>query len=249
MNSGSRYLCLALLVCIGLTTTGCAHNPQMKNSSDPWEPLNRKVYVFNEGFDRYFMKPVAKGYKAVTPAPAEQGVSNFYANLSDFTTAFNDFLQLKFWDGVSDSGRFLINSTVGIVGLVDVASKMGLEKHNEDFGQTLGRWGVPSGPYLMIPFLGPSTARDGPSLIVDYYTAPQTYFVDQVAIRNTLWALDFINTRAELLSLDAVLDDVAYDKYDLLRDAYLTRRKYLVTDGRSQQQDSDELMNELESME
>jgi phospholipid-binding lipoprotein MlaA len=228
--------------------TGCAHNQSLKSDPDPFEPFNRKVYGFNEGFDRYFMKPVAKGYKAVTPEPAEQGVSNFYANLSDFTTAFNDFLQLKFWDGVTDSGRFLINSTVGIVGLVDVASQMGLKKHNEDFGQTLGRWGVPSGPYLMIPFLGPSTVRDGPALIVDFYTSPQTYFVDDVALRNSLWALDFINKRAELLSLDAVLDDVAYDKYDLLRDAYLTRRKYLVTDGKSQQQETDDLMNELELM-
>lgn len=248
MSHGIRYLRMALVCCATVFLMACAQQQQVKSIPDPWEPFNRRVYVFNEGFDRYFMKPVAKGYKAVTPEPAEQGVSNFFANLSDFKTAFNDFLQLKVWDGVSDSGRFLINSTLGIVGLVDVASEMGLEKHNEDFGQTLGRWGMPSGPYVMLPFLGPSTTRDAPSLVIDYYSSPQTYFVDAVALRNSLWAMDFINKRAELLSLDVVLEDVAYDKYVLLRDAYLTRREYLVTDGRSQQQDTDELMNELESL-
>ncbi len=249
MNVIKRFIPLVLLPCTLFTLMGCAQKQQVTKNPDPWEDFNRKVFYFNSGFDRYFMKPIAVGYKAATPPPAEKGVSNFYANLSDFRTAFNNFIQLKFIEGFTDSGRFLVNSTVGIVGLVDVASKMGMDKHNEDFGQTLGRWGVPSGPYVMLPFLGPSTARDGPALIVDYYTAPQTYFVDVVALRNSLWALDFINRRAELLSLDVVLQDVAYDKYDLLRDAYLTRREYLVTDGRSQQEADDDLMMELEGLE
>lgn len=249
MNVTMRFFPMALSFCAVLFLMGCAQKQQVKKDPDPWEDFNRKVFYFNSGFDHYFMKPFAVGYQAVTPPPVETGVSNFYANLSDFRTAFNNFIQLKFSDGFSDTGRFFVNSTVGIVGLVDVASKMGMKKHNEDFGQTLGRWGVPSGPYVMLPFLGPSTARDGPALIVDYYTAPQTYFVDVVALRNSLWALDFINRRAELISLDAVLQDVAYDKYDLLRDAYLTRREYLVTDGRSQQEKEDDLMLELELLE
>lgn len=249
MSVMMRFFPMALSLCAVLFLMGCAQKQQVKKDPDPWEDFNRKVFYFNSGFDRYFMKPFAVGYKAVTPPPVESGVSNFYANLSDFRTAFNNFIQFKFADGFSDTGRFFVNSTVGIVGLVDVASKMGMKKHNEDFGQTLGRWGVPSGPYVMLPFLGPSTARDGPALIVDYYTAPQTYFVDVVALRNSLWALDFINRRAELISLDVVLQDVAYDKYDLLRDAYLTRREYLVTDGRSQREKEDDLMLELELLE
>jgi phospholipid-binding lipoprotein MlaA len=216
---------------------------------DPWEDVNRKIYVFNDGFDRYLMKPVARGYQAVAPQPVEKGVSNFYGNLDDFRTTLNDVLQLKLVHGLSDAGRFLINSTVGIVGIVDVASEMGLRKRNEDFGQTLGHWGVPSGPFVMIPFIGPSTARDGPALFVDFYTAPQTYFVDEVDIRNSLWALKFINQRAELLGLDVVLDDVAFDRYILLRDAFLSRREYLVTDGQSQQQQQDDLTDELEMLE
>jgi len=249
MSVMTRFFSMALSLCAVLFLIGCAQKQQVKKNPDPWEDFNRKVFYFNSGFDRYFMKPFAVGYKAATPPPVETGVSNFYANLSDFRTAFNNFIQLKFADGFSDTGRFFVNSTVGIVGLVDVASKMGMDKHNEDFGQTLGRWGVPSGPYVMLPFLGPSTARDGPALIVDYYTAPQTYFVEEVALRNSLWALDFINRRAELISLDVVLQDVAYDRYDLLRDAYLTRREYLVTDGRSQQEKEDDLMLELELLE
>lgn len=249
MRLSKPFSPVALQLCLVFVLTGCASNGQVKKNPDPWESGNRKIFYFNMGFDRYFMKPIAIGYQAVTPPPAEQGVSNFYANLADFRTAFNNFIQFKFLDGVSDTGRFIVNSTVGIVGIVDVASKMGLEKHNEDFGQTLGRWGVPSGPYVMLPFLGPSTARDGPALIVDFYTAPQTYFVDDVALRNSLWALDFINRRAQLLSLDVVLEDVAYDKYELLRETFLARREYLVTDGRSQQEQEDELMQELELLE
>ena len=231
--------------------SACANNKSVvreEKNPDPWEGVNRKIFVFNDGFDRYFMRPVAKGYQTVVPDPMETGVSNFFGNLADVRTALNNVLQLKLKDGASDTGRFLVNSTVGIVGIVDVASKMGLQKHNEDFGQTLGHWGVASGPYVMIPFLGPSTVRDGLALPVDFYTSPQTFLTEEVAVRNSLWALKFINQRAELLGLDVVLEDVAYDKYELLRNAFLSRRDYLVTDGRSQAQ-QDDMINELEMLE
>jgi phospholipid-binding lipoprotein MlaA len=251
VKAASKRATWLLLLLSLLFLSACASNQAVvreEKNPDPWEGVNRKIYVFNDGVDRYFMRPVAKGYQAVVPDPMETGVSNFFGNLNDVRTALNNVLQLKLGDAASDTGRFLVNSTVGVVGIVDVASKMGLKKNNEDFGQTLGHWGVASGPYVMIPFLGPSTVRDGLALPVDFYTSPQTFLTEEVAIRNSLWALKFINQRAELLSLDVVLEDVAYDKYELLRNAYLSRREFLVTDGKSQQQQQD-MIDELEQLE
>jgi phospholipid-binding lipoprotein MlaA len=240
-----------LFILLFVFLSGCSSKQSIvreEKNPDPWEGVNRKIYVFNDTLDSNIFRPIAKGYQAVVPDPVETGVSNFFGNLNDVRTALNNVLQLKLVDGASDTGRVLVNSTVGIVGIIDVASKMGLQKHNEDFGQTLGHWGIASGPYIMIPFLGPSTVRDGLALPVDFYTSPQTFLTEEVAVRNSLWALKFVNQRAELLSLDVVLEDVAYDKYELLRNAYLSRRDFLVSDGESQKQ-QDEMIDELEMLE
>ncbi len=208
---------------------GCAATgPQQ--SSDPWEGLNRKTYAFNDALDRAVLKPVATGYQKVVPAFAREGVSNFYANLEDVGTSLNNLLQGKPKEGFTDAGRFLINTVFGVFGLWDVATPMGLEKHYEDFGQTLGVWGVQPGPFLVLPLFGPSTARDGPAKIVD----PSWYYstaIDHNAIYWSFWTLGIVNTRAGLLQAEGLLNEAALDKYSFIRDAWLQRRRSQVYDG------------------
>jgi phospholipid-binding lipoprotein MlaA len=216
---------LALLV--SLLMAGCATT---RDNPDPWEPLNRKTYAFNDVLDRNVMKPVAQGYQKVTPAFVQEGVNNFFDNLDDVATSLNNFLQGKPRQGLSDAGRFLANSILGVFGLWDVATPMGLEKHYEDFGQTLGVWGVPAGPYLVLPLLGPSTARDAPARAVD----PAWYYankVDPERLYWSLWGLEKVRTRANLLKAESVLDQAALDKYTFIRDAWLQRRRSQVYDG------------------
>lgn len=200
---------------------------------DPWEPFNRRVFAFNEFVDRYFLKPVAKGYQWVAPEPVEDGVSNVFANLGDINIALNNLLQAKFKHAAVDSGRFLLNSTVGLVGIFDVASRVGLAKHEEDFGQTLGYWGLDSGPYVVLPFLGPRTVRDGFGSIADGYADPVMY-TESVSARNSLYGLRLISGRARLLEAERV---VSGDRYTFLRDAYLQRREFLVKDGEVEDDD------------
>ncbi len=196
--------------------------------SDPWEGYNRAVFAFNDKLDRVLLKPIAKGYRAVSPQVVETGVSNFFDNLGELSNIVNDILQLKMGQAANDTGRFLVNSTVGIGGLIDVADSIGLDKSDgEDFGQTLGDWGVASGPYLMLPFLGPSTLRDAPSRFVDSYTNPIRYLED-VPTRNSLYAGNVVSDRAELLAVEELTNG---DKYLFVRDAYLQRRDFLVEDG------------------
>jgi phospholipid-binding lipoprotein MlaA len=217
---------LAALIISGCATTGGNGN----DPRDPWEGLNRKTYAFNDALDKAVMKPLAQGYQKVTPAFAQEGVNNFYSNLGDVGTALNNFLQGKFKEGASDTGRFVVNTTLGVFGLWDLATPMGLEQHDEDFGQTLGWYGVPSGPYFVIPFLGPSTARDAPARIADpswYYST----WVDNDRIYWSAWALDKVRTRANLLKAESVLEQAALDKYTFLRDAWLQRRRNQVFDG------------------
>lgn len=207
---------------------GCAstnNNPQ-----DPLEPMNRAIYSFNDGFDKVLAKPVAEVYREVLPQFVRNSVSNFFANINDVLIALNNLLQGKLPDAASDVGRVAVNTTVGILGLFDVATELGLEKHNEDFGQTLGRWGVGDGPYLMLPFFGPSNLRDGLGRMVDFRTDPVTY-VDPSRDRNQLWLARTVNTRAELLDTSKLLETAALDPYEFLRDAYLQRRRNLVYDG------------------
>ncbi len=201
---------------------------QAADEVDPWEGMNRKIFVFNDTLDTYLVKPVAKGYLAVTPDPVEVSVSNFFENLGEVKNIVNDVLQWKWGQAANDSGRLLVNTTIGIAGLFDVAKHMGMPRaEGEDFGQTLADWGVGQGPYLVLPFLGPSTLRDLGGMPVDGYTNPIAY-VDHVPTRNTVYATDLLETRASLIEAE---DLISGDKYAFMRDAFLQRRNYLVKDG------------------
>lgn len=223
---------LPFLLLFALLNGGCATSPEyVEDASDPWQGFNRKVYSFNDALDRAFLVPAAASYKAVTPDVAEQGVHNFFSNLGDVGVAFNNTLQFKFLDAASDVGRILVNSTIGLLGFMDVASHMGMEKHKEDFGQTLGYWGVGSGPYVMLPFLGPTNMRDGPAKIVDNITYPPNWAGIKTGERNGLFAARLVNTRAELMELEEKAGDLSRDRYVFIRDAYLDNREFLVNDG------------------
>ena len=199
------------------------------SDDDPLEPMNRAIFEFNEIVDDNVLKPIAKGYKYVTPDPVEVGVANFFSNLGEIGTITNDLLQLKFAQAGRDTMRFFLNSTLGIFGIFDVATPLGLSKNKEDFGQTLGFWGVPDGTYLVLPFLGPSSFRDGPSMIVDYELSP----VEQLhhEERQVLQTLDIVDTRARLLRATKILDTAAKDKYIFIRESYLQKRESQVNDG------------------
>jgi phospholipid-binding lipoprotein MlaA len=214
-----------------LLLAGCATAPPnaKKDPRDPFESFNRVSYKFTDAVDRAVLKPTAKGYKAIAPQFVETGVSNFFSNLSTPTTIVNDLLQAKFRAGLNDTGRLLFNTTFGIGGLFDPASKIGFDRNDEDFGQTLGKWGVPSGPYLWIPLFGPSTIRDGGGAVVNVFTDP-LHYVERDAIRYSLNGLEVIDGRARQLDLDETLQST-YDKYGFIRNAYLQRREYQVTDG------------------
>ncbi|MBN1379067.1 MAG: VacJ family lipoprotein [Gammaproteobacteria bacterium] len=218
-----------ILLCL-LTLSGCATLDGPTEPQDPWEGFNRSMYTFNNKVDRAILKPVAKGYRAITPNAVEKGVSNFFSNLWEIKVIANDALQFKLLRALSDSGRFLVNSTIGIGGLFDVATHMGLKKHDEDFGQTLGRWGIGNGPYLVLPFFGPSSIRDGVGLVGDYQLDPIKEVEDQ-GTRNALYSTRIISTRAELLEAGEIVDEAAFDPYIFLREAYLQRRKHQVYDG------------------
>ena len=222
---GVLGLC-ALIIC------GCVTLPPNapRSPQDPWESWNRGVYKVNDKLDRAVAKPVAKAYQTVVPKPLRTGVSNFFANLNTPTVLINDALQGKFLAAANDLGRFVFNSTFGLGGLFDPATSAGLDKNDEDFGQTLGKWGVHAGPFVEIPLLGPSDLRDAPSRAVDAYTNPQAY-IGRVVIKYPLYGLHLIETREELLSLDDTISH-AYDPYAFVRDAYLQRRAYLVSDGK-----------------
>jgi phospholipid-binding lipoprotein MlaA len=218
---------IAILCSAGLASAGYAEDAAVKDP-DPYENLNRKTHAFNETLDKYIARPAAKMYTNMVPDPVEKGVVNFFSNLDELTNIANSLLQAKFGQAANDTGRFLINSTLGIGGLFDVASQAGLPKgEGEDFGQTLGAWGVGEGPYLMLPLVGPSTLRDAPSKYIDSFANPVSELED-VSARNSLRLLGLVSTRAELLGLD---DAISGDSYLFVRDVYLQRREYLVKDG------------------
>jgi phospholipid-binding lipoprotein MlaA len=197
---------------------------------DPWQSFNRKMFDFNDALDRAVLRPVARAYRDNAPQPVQTGISNFFGNLRDLWSGVNSALQAKPAHAAENVGRFLINSTVGIYGLFDVATHLGVERHSEDFGQTLGRWGVPSGPYLVLPLLGPSSVRDSISLVPDS-RANLVNQIDDRSDRNVLWFSNLLNRRAQLLPLTDQVDRLAMDKYTLTRDAYLQKRLYDVYDG------------------
>lgn len=216
--------------------TGCATYPA---NPDPLEKFNRHIFTFNEKVDKVVLKPVAQTYKAVVPKPVDEGVTNFFSNINDVVVVTNDILQLKFKQAATDTTRLLLNSTLGIFGVFDIASKVGLPKHQEDFGQTLGYWGFGSGPYLVLPFFGPSSLRDLTGRGVDILADPRVYYADQAHLQNFFMASDvvkIVDMRADYLDMEQVLDTAALDRYTYLRDAYLQRRQYLVYDGNPPQE-------------
>lgn len=211
------------------------------NEKDPWETFNRKVYAFNDTLDVYVLKPVATGYHEITPDFVEEGVSNFFGNIYELRTITNDVLQGKITQAGQDSTRFLINSTVGLFGVVDVAGHIDLSENDEDFGQTLSVWGIPSGPYLMLPVLGPSTVTDAagrvPEMALEYFeVVPDAFFgIDHASV--PLAGAYAVSKRAQLLEVEGI---VAGDRYTFLRDAYLQRRDFKINDGAI----SDDLLND-----
>lgn len=223
-------------------TTGCASIPaEDREAHDPFESYNRAVHDFNQDFDRSIAKPVAQAYQDVMPDWADKGISNFFSNLDDVIVLINDLLQLKFEQAASDAARIVFNSTAGLLGFIDVATHMDLPKHQEDFGQTLGYWGVPSGPYFVLPFLGPSTIRDTAGLGVDtVYFDPVVNNVDHLNDRSALFLADFIDTRADYLGATRLLESAALDPYAYTREAYLQRRQYYVYDGDPPMEDFEE---------
>lgn len=215
---------------LAVLASGCA--TQGSNPKDPYEDFNRAMFAVNEGLDKAVAKPLAKTYDTVAPLPVKAGAGNFFGNIGDLWTGVNNGLQGKLDDGANDIGRLLINSTVGIFGLFDVASELGFEKHDEDFGQTLGHWGVGDGGYLFWPLIGPRTVRDTGGFVVDAFADPVSWGIDNVPVRNSSWALRFVDVRASLLPSDKVVEEAALDKYAYIRDAYLQRRRSQIHDGR-----------------
>jgi phospholipid-binding lipoprotein MlaA len=217
-----------LLLC--LIVAGCA-TTEDRDPRDPWEPMNRAVYKFNDVLDEAVAKPVATAYRKALHVEIRGRISNFFSNLADPFIGVNNFLQGKLQDGFHDWVRFAFNSTIGLLGIHDVASDMGYEKHNEDFGQTFGRWGAGSGPYLMLPFFGPSNVRDGVGFALDSYLDPMQA-IDPSDLRTGLYVTRLIDTRAGLLDAGNLMQEAALDRYIFLRDAYLQRRRSLIYDGR-----------------
>lgn len=216
------------------TTQDASAHPQ-----DPFEPFNRSMYAFNDGLDRAVLKPVATVYRDVTPSVARDGVSNFFANLGDAWSFVNNLLQGQGEGAYNSMVRFSVNTFLGMGGLFDIASEAGIARRKQDFGQTLGRWGVPSGPYLVLPVMGPSTVRDAAGLPVDMLGNPVSAIQD-IPVRNSLYALRFVDTRAGLLNASDTLDAVAVDRYSLMRDVYLGLRKSgTADDGRIEDYDDD----------
>lgn len=226
-----RLVGLAVL----LALSGCATAPDRR---DPLEPFNRAVFQFNQDFDEGIARPLAKVYRDTVPAEVRKGVRDFFSNLGDVMVFANDALQLKWHDAINDAGRVMVNTTLGLGGLMDVASELGVEKRDEDFGQTLGYWGVPAGPYLVLPILGPSSARDAVGLVGDYYAWPVSR-LDEEGVVWGLVVLRYVQGRADLLGTEGLLEQAALDRYVFMRDAYLQRRESLVRDGRAPKFDDD----------
>ncbi len=222
---------VAVLVLLAFLA-GCATVPPNagQDPRDPLESLNRQVFEFNEGLDKVVLKPLAQVYDTVLPVPVQECFSNGFSNLREPSNALNNLLQGKGSEAVSDVCRFAVNTTVGLLGCFDVATRMGLEKHREDFGQTLAVWGVGNGPFLVLPLFGPSTIRDTAGLGVET-VLDVNFWINNVSVRNTIFGVRTVSFRHELLKTDDLISDAALDKYTFIRDGYLQRRRNLVFDG------------------
>lgn len=207
-----------------------AEAAQQLNGHDPWEEVNRTIYLFNEDVDRLILKPLARGYRRITPLPVRRSVGNFFRNLLEPTTIVNDLLQGKPLQAISDTSRFVLNTTLGIAGLFDVATKVGVERHEEDFGQTLAVWGVPSGPYVVLPFIGPSYVRDAFGLLPYWYFTDPRLSLDETEARVAVIAVDVIDFRSQLLGATKLLD-MQLDPYSFSRESYRQKRLDLIYDG------------------
>jgi len=225
---------------VGVLLAGMLGGCATQGNKDPLESMNRGIYKFNDTVDKAAIKPVAGAYKAVIPSPVRTGVNNFFTNLGTVITIVNDLLQLKFDKAFTDTGRFAINTTFGIAGLIDVASMDGIEKNNEDFGQTLGYWGWEDSTYLVLPFLGASTLRDAGGLVVDSAFIDPVYYVDHVPTRNSALALKFVDRRSQYLPASDLLDEAALDPYAFMRDAYMQRRTSQIHDGNAPHEEWDD---------
>ncbi len=210
-------------------TAGCATGPNA-NPADPFEPFNRQVARFNDTVDDAVLRPVATAYQRVLPSPVRTGVNNFFGNLSDIWSFANSVAQLKLQDSAQTFMRVNVNTFFGLGGLLDIATEAGIDRHSEDFGQTLGRWGVPSGPYLVLPLLGPSTVRDAAALPVEFRGDALSY-VSDIPVRNSLIALRLVDLRSNLLRASQLLENAALDRYSFTRDAFLQRRRNEIHDG------------------
>lgn len=228
-----------------LLLSGCA----TQANKDPLESVNRGIYKFNDVTDRAIFKPTATVYKKITPSPIRTGISNFFRNLGSITTILNDLLQFKFKQAFQDTGRFVINSTFGIAGLIDVAGMDGMPHHREDFGQTLGHWGVGSGAYLVLPFVGPSSVRDLVGFTVDTVTTDAATYAHnkgEIRLSNQMRAAQAISVRSELLDATDLIDQASIDPYAFMRDAYMQRRAYQITDKQPAPADDGDFGEEFE---
>jgi phospholipid-binding lipoprotein MlaA len=233
-RSTGRWGVAALALSLGMLT-GCASGPAAVDR-DPVEPLNRGVSHFNDAVDATVLKPVATAYREVLPQPVRAGVGNFFGNLADFWSFTNSVLQFKPQQAADNFFRFGVNSTLGFAGVLDIASEMGIERHPEDFGQTLGRWGVPPGPYLVLPILGSSTLRDAVALELDT-SSTLIHGIKSVPARHSAIVLQAVDRRASLLRAGEVLDQAALDKYSFTRDVYLQKRRNDIHDGNPPEED------------
>lgn len=229
----ARVFPLGKLAVVAMLLAGCS-TVQTPTKGDPLEGFNRTIFTVNDKIDQYALKPVAKGYVWVTPQPVRDSVTNFFSNIGDVYIAANNLLQLKITDGVEDIMRIVINTVFGVGGLFDVATLAKLPKHDNDLGLTLGHYGVPAGPYLVLPLFGPSTVRDAVGSIGNYYVNPLSY-IHPDGLSWALYGLNVVNTRANLLNASDVLEGAALDKYSFVRNAYLQRRQYLLSDGKQSQ--------------
>jgi phospholipid-binding lipoprotein MlaA len=249
MKTSRQSNCLrpGLGLLLALSLTGCA-TATKNDPRDPWEGWNRGVQKFNDTLDDYFMKPVAKGYQWVTPSFVDQGVTNFFSNVDEISVIANDLLQFKLAQSGKDFGRLVVNTTLGLGGFVDVASKLNLPKHNEDLDQTLGAWGLPSGPYLVLPLVGPSTPRGALGLAGDTASNPINW-ISPAAVPYGSGTLKTMDLRADLLSATKIVDEASVDRYEFIRNAYFQQRNYLIHDGNPPLDEEMEKDFELEGLE